>query len=163
TWSEVSSIPVNELNIMEMEFLSALNYTIHLPQDDFYAWVNQCQQWWNRPQLAESQNDFAAYTTAAATAMMVAAAAAAAAAINHHTPTIHSSSPPIRMKRSFDEEQPHYKKRFTDYNVCKPILSWSSSIPISQPDPYSTPTTPANTNIYHYLPFVSTIESDILK
>ncbi|KAI8351801.1 cyclin-domain-containing protein [Choanephora cucurbitarum] len=161
TWSEVSSIPVNELNIMEMEFLSALNYTIHLPQDDFYAWVNQCQHWWNRPHL-KSQNDFAAAAAATATAMMVAAAAAAAAAAVNHTPIIQQPPPPpIRMKRSFEEEQPHYKKRFTDYNVCKPILSWSSSIPI-QPDPYATPTTPANI-YHHYLPFVSTIESDILK
>lgn len=170
TWSEVSSIPVNELNIMEMEFLSALNYTLHLPQDGFYAWVNQCQQWWMTPNLIESaspahplfQHDFAAATAA----VMV---AATVAAVN----TLPSPPAPISLKRSFDcyeEEQPHYKKRFTDYNVCKPILSWSSSIPIAQPDftnqytnPYSTPTTPANTNLYSYLPFVSTIESDILK
>ncbi|ORY99736.1 cyclin-domain-containing protein, partial [Absidia repens] len=45
TWSEVSSIPVSELNIMEMEFLSALHYNIHLPYDQYFQWVGQCQQW----------------------------------------------------------------------------------------------------------------------
>ncbi|ORZ13034.1 cyclin-domain-containing protein [Absidia repens] len=45
TWSEVSSIPISELNIMEMEFLSALHYNIHLPHDQYFQWVGQCQQW----------------------------------------------------------------------------------------------------------------------
>ncbi|KAF7723554.1 hypothetical protein EC973_001843 [Apophysomyces ossiformis] len=45
TWSDVSSIPVNELNIMEMEFLSALQYNIHIPDQQFFIWVSQCQQW----------------------------------------------------------------------------------------------------------------------
>ncbi|KAI8077918.1 cyclin-domain-containing protein [Gilbertella persicaria] len=127
TWSEVSSISISELNIMEMEFLSALDYHLHLPQDEFYSWVNQCQQW----------------------------------CISLLPPS--PSPPPVSMKRTYDtlDEQPHMsKKRWMDYNVCKPILSWSSSIPIVQPDftqyytnPYSTPTTPANTN--YYLPFVN--------
>ncbi|KAI9361979.1 hypothetical protein BD770DRAFT_470655 [Pilaira anomala] len=47
TWSQVSSIPVNQLNIMEIEFLSALNYTIHITQSQFFDWVQKCQQWWN--------------------------------------------------------------------------------------------------------------------
>ncbi|KAF7725106.1 hypothetical protein EC973_000432 [Apophysomyces ossiformis] len=45
TWSDVSSIPVHELNIMEVEFLSALNYRIYVRQGPFFAWVMQCQQW----------------------------------------------------------------------------------------------------------------------
>ncbi|KAI9299482.1 cyclin-domain-containing protein, partial [Cunninghamella echinulata] len=45
TWSEVSNIPVLELNIMEMEFLSALQYNIHVPYDQFFKWVLQCHSW----------------------------------------------------------------------------------------------------------------------
>ncbi|KAI7860228.1 cyclin-domain-containing protein, partial [Circinella umbellata] len=45
TWSDVSSIPVRELNIMEMEFLSALNYNIYIHHQKFSAWVSQCQHW----------------------------------------------------------------------------------------------------------------------
>ncbi|KAG2212387.1 hypothetical protein INT47_001748 [Mucor saturninus] len=51
TWSQVSSIPVNELNIMEMEFLSALNYTIHIPHAVYFEWRNTCQGWWNHLSL----------------------------------------------------------------------------------------------------------------
>ncbi|ORX56960.1 hypothetical protein DM01DRAFT_1271828, partial [Hesseltinella vesiculosa] len=43
TWSQVSSIPINELNIMEMEFLCALEYNLHLPHDQFQQWQTTCQ------------------------------------------------------------------------------------------------------------------------
>lgn len=45
TWSEVSSVPLNELNIMEMEFLSALHYKTCIHQAQFFSWTAQCQQW----------------------------------------------------------------------------------------------------------------------
>ncbi|KAI9016526.1 cyclin-domain-containing protein [Phycomyces nitens] len=45
TWADVSHIPVHELNIMEVEFLSALNYRIHVPRLQFFSWASQCQQW----------------------------------------------------------------------------------------------------------------------
>lgn len=82
TWSSVSGIPVKELNIMEIEFLSALDFNICISQTQFYQWTIQCQQLW--------------------------------------TP------PPITIKRSYDDEvyQPYKKTR----SICKPILSWSSSV-----------------------------------
>lgn len=45
TWSEVSSIPLHELNIMEMEFLSALHYKTCVHQSQFFSWTSQCQHW----------------------------------------------------------------------------------------------------------------------
>jgi hypothetical protein len=30
---------------MEIEFLSALNYTIYIDSNQFYSWTIQCQQW----------------------------------------------------------------------------------------------------------------------
>ncbi|KAI7866736.1 cyclin-domain-containing protein, partial [Spinellus fusiger] len=45
TWSDVSNIPVHELNIMEVEFLAALNYRIHVHHLQFFSWAEQCQQW----------------------------------------------------------------------------------------------------------------------
>lgn len=45
TWSEVSSVPLNELNIMEMEFLSALHYKTCIHHAQFFSWAAQCQQW----------------------------------------------------------------------------------------------------------------------
>ncbi|KAI8986516.1 cyclin-domain-containing protein [Pilobolus umbonatus] len=45
TWSDVSSVPLSELNIMEIEFLSALNYRIYIHPSHFFSWISQCQQW----------------------------------------------------------------------------------------------------------------------
>ncbi|ORZ17857.1 cyclin-domain-containing protein, partial [Absidia repens] len=45
TWSDVSGIPVRELNIMEIEYLTALNYKLHVHCVRFGSWANQCQQW----------------------------------------------------------------------------------------------------------------------
>ncbi|KAI8138466.1 hypothetical protein BJV82DRAFT_523424 [Fennellomyces sp. T-0311] len=44
TWSEVSSIPLHELNLMEAEFMSALQYNMHVHRDLFFTWTMQCQQ-----------------------------------------------------------------------------------------------------------------------
>ncbi|CAO3700735.1 unnamed protein product [Rhizopus stolonifer] len=85
TWSSVSGIPVKELNIMEMEFLSELDFNICIPQAQFYQWVMQCQ----------------------------------------HLLTF---TPTYSYKRTFppdDFTQPYKKTRPT---ICKPILSWSSSV-----------------------------------
>ncbi|KAI8336165.1 cyclin-domain-containing protein, partial [Chlamydoabsidia padenii] len=49
TWSEVSGIPIIELNVMEMEYLTALNYKLHVHCLRFGAWANQCQQWFQLP------------------------------------------------------------------------------------------------------------------
>ncbi|CAO3642757.1 unnamed protein product [Cunninghamella echinulata] len=45
TWSEVSGIPITELNLMEMQYLSALNYKIYVHCIRFCSWATQCQQW----------------------------------------------------------------------------------------------------------------------
>jgi hypothetical protein len=110
TWSEVSSIPINELNIMEMEFLSALDYNIHVSHTMYFKWTTQCQQWWTNTQLMQP--------------------------VIVNTPTVQ----PTSLKRSFEHTDTYTKKRpcptFDYYhyypintqNVCKPILSWSSSV-----------------------------------
>ncbi|KAI7901821.1 cyclin-domain-containing protein [Cokeromyces recurvatus] len=45
TWSEVSGISLKELNIMEIEFLTALQYKICVHHNQFASWAIQCQQW----------------------------------------------------------------------------------------------------------------------
>ncbi|KAG0743069.1 hypothetical protein G6F26_005197 [Rhizopus arrhizus] len=45
SWSQVSGVPVHELNIMEMEFLSALQYRTYVHHLQFYSWIKQCNQW----------------------------------------------------------------------------------------------------------------------
>ncbi|KAI8328152.1 cyclin-domain-containing protein [Chlamydoabsidia padenii] len=113
TWSEVSSIPTTELNIMEMEFLSALHYNIHVPDDQYFQWVGQCQQWMIMQPLCHQQQ----YVS---------------------TPSFVST---IHRTYREQEEDNHNKKMpytppesfqpipcYDDY-FCRPILSWSSSYP----------------------------------
>ncbi|KAI8645867.1 cyclin-domain-containing protein [Parasitella parasitica] len=56
SWSEVSSVPLVELNIMEMEFLSALNYKTFVRQSQFFSWAAQCQQWMSELKLAKQMH-----------------------------------------------------------------------------------------------------------
>ncbi|CDS09411.1 hypothetical protein LRAMOSA10771 [Lichtheimia ramosa] len=56
TWSDVSGIPVRELNIMEVEFLSALNYNIYISHHKYFAWANQCQQHYTSIQSHQQHN-----------------------------------------------------------------------------------------------------------
>ncbi|KAG2189098.1 hypothetical protein INT44_004240 [Umbelopsis vinacea] len=44
TWSEVSNIPVNELNIMEIEFLSALDYNVYVSEEQYLSWISECDR-----------------------------------------------------------------------------------------------------------------------
>ncbi|CAO3697667.1 unnamed protein product [Rhizopus stolonifer] len=53
SWSQVSGIPVYELNLMEMEFLSALQYRTYVHHLQFYSWINQCNHWLTRRSLVQ--------------------------------------------------------------------------------------------------------------
>ncbi|CAO3585118.1 unnamed protein product [Absidia cylindrospora] len=121
TWSEVSSIPISELNIMEMEFLSALHYNIHLPHDQYFQWVGQCQQW-----ILPTIMQIKAQSNSTPTAPL--------------TPT---------MKRSYqDTIDDHYQpqvqnnKRRSAYYPPPPSLSSSSSSSSSTPVNTKMPYTP---------------------
>jgi hypothetical protein len=99
---------------MEMEFLSALNYSIHIPHNKFFQWTLQCQQWWT-PFTQQQRNTFS------------------------FEPTTTTSTP---LKRSAQEDVAPPNKKRSSYefpatppnswsahpSVCKPILSWSSSV-----------------------------------
>ncbi|CAG8449563.1 24017_t:CDS:2 [Dentiscutata erythropus] len=39
TWSEVTNIPVSEINTMEMEFLGSLNYQLYVSEKQYFDWV----------------------------------------------------------------------------------------------------------------------------
>ncbi|CEP15595.1 hypothetical protein [Parasitella parasitica] len=129
TWSEVSSIPVNELNIMEMEFLSALNYNIHIPDTQFFAWTSTCQQWWTNSTLMMPMSP--------ATPPPPPPPPAAAVQMMQPMKRIHECideySAQSTKKRYIVDQAPaptplyNYNSHYPP-NVCKPILSWSSSV-----------------------------------
>ncbi|CAG8491777.1 4451_t:CDS:2 [Diversispora eburnea] len=39
TWSEVTNIPVTEINMMEKEFLSSLDYQLYVSEQQYFEWV----------------------------------------------------------------------------------------------------------------------------
>ncbi|KAL8696793.1 MAG: hypothetical protein Q9224_002614 [Gallowayella concinna] len=48
SWSEVSNIPVSELNTLELEWLVAINWDLHVDHEDprgFSLWRNHWQRW----------------------------------------------------------------------------------------------------------------------
>ncbi|KAI4157677.1 MAG: hypothetical protein L6R39_000629 [Caloplaca ligustica] len=51
SWSEVSNIPVGELNVLEMEWLLAIKWNLHVDPEDtqgFMQWQSYWQQWQTR-------------------------------------------------------------------------------------------------------------------
>lgn len=48
SWSEVSNIPVGELNVLEIEWLLAVNWNMHITTDDpqgFMVWLKHWERW----------------------------------------------------------------------------------------------------------------------
>ncbi|RUS12669.1 hypothetical protein BC937DRAFT_87287 [Endogone sp. FLAS-F59071] len=43
TWAEVSNLPVQELNIMEIEYLTALNYELFVSEQEYLHWLKECE------------------------------------------------------------------------------------------------------------------------
>ncbi|KAI8341445.1 cyclin-domain-containing protein [Chlamydoabsidia padenii] len=154
TWSEVSSIPMAELNIMEMEFLSALQYNIHLPYDLYFQWIGQCQQWISptimNPTLdsisllkANSSNLKRFYQDTVEDSRQAQRKKRPTTHINYTssspvntkmpytppesylpTPTCHSTTSTSSSCSSYCYPTP---PTYTDDGYCRPILSWSSS------------------------------------
>lgn len=125
---------------MEMEFLSALNYNIHIPHTQFFTWTSTCQQWWTNSTLMMPMSP--------ATPPLP-------------PPTVVQMMQPLKRTHEYIDEYTtqNTKKRYMvdqvpaptqvyNYNyptpppnVCKPILSWSSSV--------SALSSAANINTYY--------------
>ncbi|KAI8979463.1 cyclin-domain-containing protein [Mycotypha africana] len=168
TWSEVSSIPINELNIMEMEFLSALQYNIHVSSSTYFAWTSQCQLWWTSHLMQPTMQ-----TGSVPPQVLVLPP-------HHHYPPYPSQQqqqqqqqqPATSLKRSFEAsfssdtiDKSDAKKRHVDTSyypyptpplppLCKPILSWSSTTLLTG---NITPTTTTTMNTYHQQTIPATI------
>ncbi|KAI8812452.1 cyclin PHO80-like protein, partial [Cladochytrium replicatum] len=41
TWNKVSKIPIEELNVMEIEFLLQLNFDLYVDEDEYFSWIHQ--------------------------------------------------------------------------------------------------------------------------
>ncbi|KAG0166478.1 hypothetical protein DFQ28_007212 [Apophysomyces sp. BC1034] len=134
---------------MEMEFLSALQYNIHIPHHQFFVWVSQCQQWLplmrcTTPVMTKPITTYPSLKRTAPEAVQQPYATKR----HHHMPVEMPTMP--TLKRTAQEavlDSPYANKRrhqmpFTppdeplaipqypspyDVTMCRPILSWSSS------------------------------------
>jgi len=59
SWAEVSSIPVHELNRMELQWLEGVNWTIHGPMYDkdegFFMWIEHWHAYEEKAQIAKAK------------------------------------------------------------------------------------------------------------
>jgi hypothetical protein len=60
SWAEVSSIPVQELNIMELQWLKDFNWIIHGPmyhkEEGFFKWIDHWHAYEEKAQMAKVKN-----------------------------------------------------------------------------------------------------------
>jgi hypothetical protein len=54
TWAEVSGISVQEIHIMEVEFLSNMRYTLYASEDEWRAWHVKLGKFWNYFDMASN-------------------------------------------------------------------------------------------------------------
>ncbi|KAI9474058.1 MAG: cyclin-domain-containing protein [Benjaminiella poitrasii] len=186
TWSEVSSIPVVELNIMEIEFLSALDYNIHTSETTYFAWTVQCQSLWSNHSLMNVYNN----TTTIATQYNSSSNTINLKRKYDDNDTINNSSSNTISLDCFDNMVKKRKSMMTDHHhqqycyptpppttICRPILSWSSSIHNNnyalaaavqrqqqqqQKQYYLTPTPSITTNNSYYYYNTNNVSSNIL-
>ncbi|KAI7907620.1 cyclin-domain-containing protein [Cokeromyces recurvatus] len=161
TWSDVSKIPVHELNIMEIEFLSALDYNLHTSDTMYYAWILQCQTIWSdslmhsikqEPYLFVDQNNSSMKRKLIQHEQQE----------DYHTTLYQNKKKKNSMTTTPTtlQQQPLYSYPTPPSTIiCKPILSWSSSIQnnvttslisaiVNQQHYYLTP---ATSNSYYYM------------
>ncbi|KAI9304967.1 cyclin-domain-containing protein [Cunninghamella echinulata] len=125
TWSEVSGIPITELNLLEMQYLSALNYQIYVHCIRFCSWATQCQQWLD-------QCRFASISTNANTTSLPNFITS-----NTNTNNNNNDNTILRIKRSLSSYDTNNVQRSTKKRMILPI-----------PKPLYHP-------YYHYQPPVS--------
>ncbi|KAK3301819.1 cyclin-domain-containing protein [Chaetomium strumarium] len=53
TWADVSGISVNEIHVMEVEFLSNMRYSLLVSADEWEAWLNKLARFWSFLELAQ--------------------------------------------------------------------------------------------------------------
>lgn len=188
TWSEVSNIPVSELNIMEIEFLSALDYNVFVSEEQYLAWMSECDYLISmdtrrkyRPMKTPSSLLGKANSKSSP---MRSAAGGKIIGKSTLPPLVHSISQPIlpltsntsSLKRSASAIQPTPTKRMClpntpppddmlQYNVLPPLVRSRTPVPsISQfygsrpQTPIYTPTLPV-CNPYVTVPSQTTVAS----
>ncbi|KAI8876477.1 hypothetical protein K501DRAFT_262099 [Backusella circina FSU 941] len=130
TWSDVSNIAVKELNIMELEFLSALNYQIYISHTHFFQWTTQCQHWTSQlfhTNLSSYHRSSKISSRTAINKSHKTSIKRAADSMSPETP-IYSTHNHIGYYNNLNgNKRIHLMTATPEQTRWKPILSWSSS------------------------------------
>lgn len=144
SWSEVSGIPVRELNTMEYEWLSAINWVLYVNLDesqDYKAWLANWKEWLEtkeRQQAQASRERLAALVTPIDTDL--------ARPRNPYFQTWHQQQVAeferyerLSSLKSSQASQPSAYRREQSVWAAYPV-AWPQSAPLTPPDSgYGTP------------------------
>ncbi|EON97599.1 putative cyclin-like protein [Phaeoacremonium minimum UCRPA7] len=156
SWSEVSGIPVQELNSLEHEWLGAINWCLYVNLDkskDYNAWLNSWQEWQEnkkRQQAQASRERLAALVPPIETDVH---SRTHPAYSSWHQQQIAEYERLSSMKRSEHVQQTTYRPHEAVWNQYQ-APGWASAAPLTPPDSgYGTPeymncATSANTQYY---------------
>jgi hypothetical protein len=111
TWSEVTNIPVSEINTMEMEFLSSLDYELYVSEQQYFEWVRKMDSF---VALGEDYNKHEDNNNASDCAMTV----------SHVQPVQYSSSQPSYLtSQSQSTQSSQSTSQSTQRQILVPVTT----------------------------------------
>lgn len=138
SWSEVSGIPVGELNRLEMEWLNAIDYKLHRDSTEHQGWRTWSEHWKEYQSLAVARASRSNKLSPINTSVQ-------RRTLNHNKPL-----PPLPMQQAYNPPQYEYvpKSAQLSYNVSSysQYDPWRSA---SEHSPASAPTTGPTTPEYY--------------
>lgn len=140
SWSEVSGIPVQELNTLEYEWLTAINWCLYVNLDeskDYKAWLENWQEWLEtkkRQQAQASRERLAALVPPINTDVT---RARQPAFYSWHQQQVAEYERYSSMKRNQVAAAPAYRREQAGWSSYS---AWPQSAPLTPPDSgYGTP------------------------
>lgn len=119
---------------MEMEFLSALHYNIHLPYDQYFHWVGQCQQWILPTIMHQQQQQHQFSQRQQYVKVPTTPPSLISTPIMPLTPSVSNSN----LKRTYQEDD-HHRPHKRSTTISLSSASSSSSTPVNTKMPYTPP------------------------
>ncbi|KAF2268041.1 hypothetical protein CC78DRAFT_34285 [Lojkania enalia] len=141
SWSEVSGIPVADLNLLEMEWLVAIEFKLHRDPTEQQGWVSWSEHW------KDYQAHIAARSSRSSKLSPIDTTVQRQRSLNQNKPL-----PPLPIQQSFSQPPPY------EFTPKSAQTSYSSASTYSQYDPWrsandsspaSAPTTGPTTPEYY--------------
>ncbi|KAI9803169.1 MAG: hypothetical protein M1825_001960 [Sarcosagium campestre] len=97
TWAEVSGISVQEIHIMEVEFLSNMRYSLYTSESDWKEWQSKLRRFWNHFERASRTSHEAATRPSGSStpALSIGSTLPSPPSSNHASPPLNITYPPV--------------------------------------------------------------------